>query len=78
MTQVQLLERQLPFDDSTSAVDDQQFHTVTPDDIKRLNELFYRHQCAISRVAVAGAALGVGGAVVSGGSAVAATGGAGG
>lgn len=71
MTQVQLLERELPFDDSTSAVDDQQFHTVTPDDIKRLNELFYRHQCAISRVAVTGAALGVGGAVVSGGSAFA-------
>jgi len=78
MTQVQLLERELPFDDSASAVDDQQFHTVTPDDIKRLNELFYRHQCAISRVAVAGAALGIGGAVVSGGSAFAATGGAGG
>ena len=77
MTQVQLLERELPFDDSTSALDDRQFHTVTPDDIKRLNELFYRHQCAISRVAVAGAALGVGGAVVSGGSAFA-TGGAGG
>jgi hypothetical protein len=77
MTQVQLLERELLFDDSTSAVDDLQFHTVTPDDIKRLNELFYRHQFVVSRVAVAGAALGVGGAVVSGGSAFA-TGGAGG
>jgi hypothetical protein len=77
MTQVQLLERELPFDDSTSAVDNQQFHTVTPDDIKRLNELFYRHQCAVSRVAVGGVALGVGGAVASGGSAFAQTGGAG-
>ena len=75
MTKVQLLERELLFDDSTSAVDDQQFHTVSPDDIKRLNELFYRHQCAISRVAVAGAALGVGGAVLTGGSVFAATGG---
>ena len=78
MTQVQPLERELPFDNSTSAVGDRQFHTVTPDDIKRLNELFYRHQCAVSRVAVVGAALGVGGAVVSGGSAFAQTGGAGG
>jgi hypothetical protein len=75
MTQVQLLERELIFDDSKSAVDDRQFHTVTSDDINRLNELFYRHQCAVSRVAVAGAALGVGGAVVSGGSAFAQTGG---
>jgi hypothetical protein len=77
MTQVQLLERELVFDDSTSPVDDRQFHTVTPDDIKRLNEFFYRHQFVVSRVAVAGAALGVGGAVVSGGSAFA-TGGGGG
>jgi hypothetical protein len=77
MTQVQLLERELLFDDSTSAVDDRQFHTVTPDDIKRLNELFYRHQCAVSRVAVGGAALGVGGAVLTGGSAFAQTGGGG-
>jgi hypothetical protein len=67
MTQVQQLERKLPFDDSTSAVDDRQFHTVTPDDIKRLNELFYRHQCAISRVAVAGASVAVSGAVLTGG-----------
>ena len=71
MSQVQLLERELSFEDSTSAVDDQQFHTVTPDDIKRFNELFYRHQCAVSR----GVALGVGGAVVSGGSAFATGGG---
>lgn len=71
MAQVQLLERELIRDDST-AVDDRQFHTVTPDDIKRLNDLFYRHQCAVSRAAVAGAALGVGGAVLAGGSAFAA------
>ena len=77
MTQGKLLERELLCDDSTSPVEDRQFHTVTPDDIKRLNELFYRHQCAVSRVVVAGAALGIGSAVVSGGSALA-TGGAGG
>jgi hypothetical protein len=75
MTQVQQLERELPLDDSTSAVDDRQFHTVTSDDVKRLNELFYRHQCAISRFAVAGASVAVGGAVLTGGSVFAATGG---
>jgi hypothetical protein len=75
MTQVQQLERELPFDDSTLAVDDRQFHTITSDDIDRLNELFYRHQCAISRVAVAGASVAVGGAVLTGGSVFAATGG---
>jgi hypothetical protein len=73
MTQVQQLERELPLDDSTSAVDDRQFHTVTSDDIERLNELFYRHQCAISRVAVAGASVAVGGGVLTGGSVFAAS-----
>jgi hypothetical protein len=77
MTQVQLLERELIFDDSTSAVDDRQFHTVTSDDVKRLNELFYRHQCTLSRTAVAGATLGVGGVILSAGGVLAQTGGAG-
>ena len=63
--------------DSTSAVDDRQFHTVSFDDVKRLNELFYRHQCALSRTAVSGAALGVGGVILSAGGAFAQTGGAG-
>ena len=77
MTQVQVLERELfvDDDDSTPALDALQFHTVTTDDVKRLNESFYRYQCALSRTAVAGAALGVGGAVVSGGSAFATGGG---
>ena len=63
--------------DSAPAVDDLQFRTITDDDVQRLNDLFYRHQCAVSRVAVSGAALAAGGAVLSGGSAFAATGGAG-
>ena len=77
MTQVQVLERELfvDDDDSTPALDALQFHTVTTDDVKRLNESFYRYQCALSRTAVAGAALGVGGAVVSGDSAFATGGG---
>jgi len=64
--------------DSTSAVDDRQFHTVSFDDVKRLNELFYRHQCALSRTAVSGAALGVGGAFLTAGGAFATGGGTGG
>ena len=73
MTQAQLLERELfvDDDDSTPALDALQFHTVTADDVKRLNESFYRYQCTLSRAAVAGTAVGVGGAVVSGGSAFA-------
>jgi hypothetical protein len=73
----QLLERPKvnASDDSTSALADEHFHTVTSDDIKRLNELFYRHQCAVSRVAVSGAALGVGGAVLAAGDVFAAPGG---
>jgi hypothetical protein len=63
--------------DSAPAVDHLQFRTITDDDVQRLNDLFYRHQCAVSRVAVSGAALAAGGAVLSGGSAFAAAGGAG-
>lgn len=63
--------------DSAPAVDDLQFRTITDDDVQRLNDLFYRHQCAVSRVALSGAALGVGGAVLSAGGAFATTGGAG-
>jgi hypothetical protein len=63
--------------DSAPAVDDLQFRTITDDDVQRLNDLFYRHQCAVSRVAVSGVALAAGGAVLSGGSAFAAAGGAG-
>jgi len=63
--------------DSAPAVDDLQFRTITDDDVQRLNDLFYRHQCAVSRVAVSGAALAAGGAVLTGGSAFAAAGGAG-
>lgn len=57
--------------DSAPAVDDLQFRTITDDDVQRLNDLFYRHQCAVSRVAISGVALGVGGAVLTGGSAFA-------
>jgi len=63
--------------DSASAIDNLQFRTITDDDVQRLNDLFYRHQCAVSRVAVSGAALAAAGAALSGGSAFAATGGAG-
>jgi len=78
MTQVQQLERELPLDDSISAVHERQFHTVTSDDIKRLNELFYRRQCAVSRVAVAGAAVVAGAALSAGGVIAAPPGGGGG
>jgi hypothetical protein len=50
--------------DSAPAVDDLQFRTITDDDVQRLNDLFYRTQCAASRVALSGAAVGVGGAVL--------------
>jgi hypothetical protein len=42
----QLLERPKvnAKDSTTSAIDDRQFHTITSDDVKRLNELFYRQQ----------------------------------
>jgi hypothetical protein len=63
--------------DSAPAVDDLQFRTITDDDVQRLNDLFYRHQCAVSRAVVSGAALGVGGAVLTAGGAFATTGGAG-
>jgi len=79
MTQAQILECELLVDndDSTPALDALQFHTVTSDDVKRLNESFYRYQCALSRVSVVSAAVGVGGAVVSGGSAFASAAGGG-
>ena len=65
-------------DSTTSAIDERQFHTITSDDVKRLNELFYCQQFALSRTAVSGAALGVGAVIVSGGGAFAQTGGGGG
>ena len=73
----QLLERpKVNVNDSTtSAIDERQFHTITSDDVKRLNELFYRQQCALSRTAVSGAALGVGAVIFSAGGAFAQTGG---
>jgi hypothetical protein len=64
-----------PLENPASA--DLRFRTITDDDVQRLNELFYRHQCVVSRVAVSGATLAVGGAVLSGGSAFATTGGGG-
>jgi hypothetical protein len=76
----QLLERpQVNVNDSTtSAVDDRPFHTITSDDVKRLNELFYRQQSALSRTTVSGAALGVGAVIFSAGGAFAQPGGGGG
>ena len=73
MTHVQLLERELLVDDddSTPALDALQFHTVNAEDVKRLNESFYRYQCALSRASVASVAVGIGGVVMSGGSAFA-------
>jgi hypothetical protein len=73
----QLLERpKVNVNDSTtSAIDERQFHTITSDDVKRLNELFYRQQCDLSRTAVSGAALGVGAVIFSAGGAFAQTGG---
>jgi|SRR4028118_261989 hypothetical protein len=52
------------------------FRTITDDDVKRLNDLFYRTQCAASRAAVSGAALAAAGAALSAGGAFAAAGGA--
>jgi hypothetical protein len=80
---IQLLERSQanapdpddPLENSASA--DLRFRTITDDDVQRLNDLFYHHHCALSRVAVSGAALAAGGAVLSGGGAFAAAGGAG-
>lgn len=83
---LKLLERPKPnaaaeldeLENSAPAVDDRQFRTITDDDVQRLNDLFYRHQCALSRVAVSGATLSVGGAFLTAGSALAAGGGTGG
>jgi hypothetical protein len=60
---------------SAPAADDRQFRTITDDDVQRLNDLFYRHQCAVSRVAVSGATLGIGAAALSAGAVSAAPGG---
>ncbi len=57
-----------PIDDSPS---DLRFRTINSDDVQRLNDLFYRHQCAISRAAVGGAALAAGAAVLGAGGAYA-------
>ena len=74
---IQLLERPKVNVDDSAPADDLQFRTITDDDVQRLNDLFYRHQCALSRTAVSGAALGVGGVILSAGGAFAQTGGAG-
>jgi hypothetical protein len=58
--------------DSPPAVDDLQFRTITDDDVQRLNNLFYRTQCAASRAAVPGAALALAGAALSAGGVIAA------
>jgi len=78
---IQLLERSQPnalLDDDPQDLPavDLRFRTITDDDVERLNVLFYRTQCATSRVAVSGAALAVGIAALSAGSASAAAGGA--
>jgi len=64
-------------DDPQDSAPDLRFRTITDDDVQRINDLFYRHQCALSRVAVSGAALAAGAAVLGAGGASAATGGAG-
>jgi hypothetical protein len=80
----QLLERPKPnvapnlieLENSAPAVDDRQFRTITDDECSSVStDLFYRHQCAVSRVAVSGAALGVGVAALSAGAVSAAPGG---
>ncbi len=60
------------YQNSAAPVDDRKFHTLNDADIQRLNDLFYRTQCAASRAAVPGAALAIAGAVVSAGVAAAA------
>lgn len=52
------------------------FRTISDDDVKRLNDLFYRTQCVASRAAVSGSAVAVGVSVLSAGGAFAAAGGA--
>jgi len=64
--------------DSAPAVDDLQFRTITDDDVQRLNDLFYRTQCAASRAAVPGAALALAGAALTAGGVIAAPPGGGG
>jgi hypothetical protein len=60
-----------PDDDPQDSAPDLRFRTITDDDVQRLNDLFYRHQCALSRVAVSGAALAAGAAVLGAGGAYA-------
>ena len=72
----QLLERSEanappPDDPLENSPSDLRFRTISDDDVQRLNDLFYRHQCALSRVAVGGAALAAGAAVLGAGGAYA-------
>ncbi|WP_445250838.1 hypothetical protein [Microcoleus sp. OTE_8_concoct_300] len=72
----QLLERSeanapAPDDPLENSPSDLRFRTISDDDVQRLNDLFYRHQCALSRVAVGGAALAAGAAVLGAGGAYA-------
>ena len=60
------------YQNSAAPVDDQKFHTLNDADIQRLNDLFYRTQCAASRAAVPGAALALAGAALSAGGVIAA------
>jgi hypothetical protein len=66
------------YQNSAAPVDDQKFHTLNDADIQRLNDLFYRTQCAASRAAVPGAALALAGAALSAGGVIAAPPGGGG
>jgi hypothetical protein len=71
---IQLLERSeanAPDDLLDNSPSDLRFRTINDDDVQRLNDLFYRHQCALSRVAVGGAALAAGAAVLGAGGAYA-------
>ncbi|HEY0057339.1 MAG TPA: hypothetical protein VGB63_18460 [Pedobacter sp.] len=65
-------------DDPQDSAPDLRFRTITDDDVQRLNDLFYRHQCTLSRVAVPGAALALAGAALSAGGVIAAPPGGGG
>jgi hypothetical protein len=63
------------YQNSVAPIDDRKFHTLNDADIQRLNDLFYRTQCAASRAAVPGAALALAGAALSAGRVIAAPGG---
>jgi hypothetical protein len=66
------------YQNSAGSVDDRKFHTLNDAEVQRLNELFYRTQCAASRAAVPGAALALAGAALSSGRVIAAPPGGGG